>query len=69
MKKRTPEECKDSSLMCFIITGFLFVGYIFVFFMEGGFDKGIFTSLPLFFISLIAGFYYRGRAKKLIRLS
>jgi hypothetical protein len=69
MRKSTAEECKNSSLMCFIITGFLVLGYTIDFFIEGEFDKSLFTSLPLFFVSLIAGFYYRGRAKRLIKLS
>ncbi|QXE03230.1 hypothetical protein [Terribacillus sp. DMT04] len=69
MKKSTPEECKKSSLMCFIITGLLIVGYTFDFLIEEGFDESMFTSSPLFFASLIAGSYYKVRAKRLIRQS
>lgn len=66
-KKYTEKEYKNLSLVYFIISGFLFIGYIIAFFVEGGFDKGIFYSLPLFALSLIAGFLFRTKANKKIK--
>jgi Na+/glutamate symporter len=63
-KKYTEKEYKNLSLVYFIISGFLFIGYIIAFFVEGEFDKSIFYSLPLFVLSSFAGFLLRTKANK-----